>query len=808
VKRVQMKSRHSQLGIMVLALLAIGSVSESAQLFVAPNGSDNNPGTSARPFATLGRAQLAARGLAGKEPVTVYLRGGTYYLGAPVVFTPADSGTKQAPVTYSAYDGEQVVISGGEPLHLSWKPYRNGIMMASVPADCATDQLFVNGQRRILARYPNYQPGQILRGYSADALSTERTKRWANPAGGYIHAMQALEWGDLHYLITGKDANGEITYVGGWQNNRRMGMHPEQRYVENIFEELDAPDEWFLNKNAHTLYYFPPAGLDLSKAEVEIVRLRSLIEVRGDLNHPVRFLRFTGLKFRHTLRTFMENKEPLLRSDWTIYRGGALLFTGSEDCLVNDCNIEEVGGNAIFVSNYNRRLTIEGCYIPDAGSNGVAFVGDPQAVRSPLFEYNERNSFGDIDLTPGPKTDNYPADCLVDDCLICRSGRFELQTAPVEIDMAARITVRHCSIYDVPRAGINIGDGCWGGDVIEYCDVFDTVKETGDHGSFNSWGRDRYWGLKGIDLNQDSEWTAHQGLPFLDVVQPIVLRNSRWRCDHGWDIDLDDGSSNYHIYNNLCLNGGIKNREGFGRIVENNIIVNNTFHPHVWFAHSGDFFRCNIVCCDFYRPAGMPTDRPWGAVMDNNIVDVPGMLGTESAVGLAAQSHRDASSVMGDADFIAPAAGDFRVADSSPSRSEGFVNFPMNEFGVVSPRLKALARQPEIQPIVSELNANESLPEMDPPDSILGARVRNIHGLDDRSVFGLPSASGVLVLESPSGSAAQKGGLQTDDVIVAAGGKQIRTIPDLIAMVDNSLRLHLQLTVVRRQRFVLIDVAN
>jgi hypothetical protein len=52
-------------------------------------------------------------------------------------------------------------------------------------------------------------------------------------------------------------------------------------------------------------------------------------------------------------------------------------------------------------------------------------------------------------------------------------------------------------------------------------------------------------------------------LPLLDVVKPIMLANNRWRCDHGWDIDLDDGSSNYIITNNLCLRGGIKNREGF-----------------------------------------------------------------------------------------------------------------------------------------------------------------------------------------------------------------------------------------------------
>ena len=70
-------------------------------------------------------------------------------------------------------------------------------------------------------------------------------------------------------------------------------------------------------------------------------------------------------------------------------------------------------------------------------------------------------------------------------------------------------------------------------------------------------------------------WPRIPKLPTLDCVEPITIRNNRWRCDHGWDIDLDDGSSNYHIYNNLCLNGGIKNREGYGRVVENNILVNN-----------------------------------------------------------------------------------------------------------------------------------------------------------------------------------------------------------------------------------------
>ena len=58
---------------------------------------------------------------------------------------------------------------------------------------------------------------------------------------------------------------------------------------------------------------------------------------------------------------------------------------------------------------------------------------------------------------------------------------------------------------------------------------------------------------------------------------------------------MDDGSSNYRIYNNLCLSGGLKLREGFYRTVYNNIMLNNGFHPHVWFKNSHDVFRHNIV---------------------------------------------------------------------------------------------------------------------------------------------------------------------------------------------------------------------
>jgi hypothetical protein len=112
------------------------------------------------------------------------LRGGTYYLQEPLRFTAADSGTKAAPVVYQAYATEQPVISGGIRLEkLNWQPHRNGIFQAKVSDALQTEEIFVNGERQILARYPNFDPtSQYFDGFAADAISPERAAHWADPA--------------------------------------------------------------------------------------------------------------------------------------------------------------------------------------------------------------------------------------------------------------------------------------------------------------------------------------------------------------------------------------------------------------------------------------------------------------------------------------------------------------------------------------------------------------------------------------------------------------------------------------------------
>lgn len=799
---------------LLFAMLLWAAGTQAQIIYVSPKGNDANPGTKDKPVASFAKAQeLVQRLPASIQEIQVLFANGTYYLSETITFTPNDNRKR---VTYKAQEEGKAIISGGSALKLSWKPWSKGIYVAKISGNPEIDQLYINGQRQRMARYPNAKPDSNVfdswqLSHSAepdsanDALLPARIARWKNPQGGYIHAMHDALWGDMHWLIKGKNADGTLAYEGGWQNNRPSPMHPVYRMVENIFEELDVPGEWYYNRSEQNLYYMPETGTDLKTALVEIVRLRHLVEFNGSKQNPVRNIHLEGLVFRHAARTFMENKEPLLRSDWTVYRGGAVVYNGAEDCTISDCTFDQVGGNTIFVNNYNRRITIRGCYIHHSGANGIAFVGDPATVRNPIFRYGKQDYAG-LDRTPGPKSDNYPQDCVVEDCLITMTGRDEKQTAPVQISMSYGIRVSHCSIYDVPRAGINISEGTFGGHIIEYCDVFNTVLETGDHGSFNSWGRDRFWTP---DVKETSAEVANDTtLPYLDMLAPNVLRNNRWRCDHGWDVDLDDGSSWYIIYNNLMLNGGLKMREGYNRTATNNVIINNGLHPHVWYCGSGDIFKNNIVF-NAYQPAIMnqciAADGKWGKELDYNFY-----ASNRAAMERFAANGCDHHSMHGDPMFVQAAAGDFRVQPDSPALKLGFSNFDMNQFGVVKPALKAIAKTPAIPAIQMQLETADNAVAK-PAYTWMGIALKEPVG-NELSAFGVSFESGGVALGTvDANSTAVQLGFRSGDLIQQVNESKIRSIENLKTYIAASSEQKEQkhvFQVIRNQQPVIVTITQ
>ena len=629
-----------------------------------------------------------------------------------------------------------------------------GVFSAPVPAP--VDGFFVGDRRYTMARYPKAtDPEAPFGGYAADCILPEKTNDWADPAGGYIHAMHKHLWGGFSYRIDGKNPDGTLRLSGGWQNNRQMGMHDRYRFAENIREELTEPGEFFFDEKAMRIFVRPVPGDDLDQAEAAVSEGFFVLE---DCEN----VRVRNLTFERSVRTFMKTKEPLLRSDWTIYRGGAVTVRDSKNCSIDRCVFRDIGSNGVFVDGNCSNIAVTRSCFCEIGASGLCFVGRADSVRSPLFEYGQTNTLASVDRTPGPRSDSYPKDCAVEDCLIEHVGTVEKQATGVEISMAYGITVKNCTICHTSRAGINISEGTFGGHRIEGCDVFDTVRETGDHGSFNSWGRDRFWHLEGL---ADPDAAPYAGL---DMLAPNTIARNRFRCDRGWDIDLDDGSSRYIVEENLCLSGGIKLREGFFRTVRRNICVNNSLHFHVWYPASGDTAEENLVFSP-YAPIWMPPI--WGRCIDRNILYAPDTPAPVHADELSSLSGQDEHSVKRNVRFRAPESGDF-----TPEDLPAFADFP-TAFGVRYEPLRRLADRPTIPRIRTA--EPPSTPERLIRYPALGLTAKDIENDDEMSVYGTAEHRGALVVEVEAGSAAEKTGLLPGDVITAWYEREIRSAADL-----------------------------
>ena len=639
-------------------------------------------------------------------------------------------------------------LCGGRPECVRWEALGGDIWRAQLERDRSIDGLRIGDASFRPARYPHAgDPEAVYKGTAADAL--DFAARCAHPEDGVLHALHAHLWGDMHYRIAGREEDGSLRLEGGWQNNRPMGMHCEYRFVENLREALGAPGEFFYDHRTGELLVCADTA---PQEEILLIDNSRLLELRR-----CRGVQLENLIFADSARTFLEPYEALLRSDWRICRGGAVFVEDSREILFRRCEFARIGSNALFFSGSVSDCCVEECWIHDIGASGICFVGKPSSVRFPCVSVDEA-SFSPEDLQGiGPKSEEYARDCAVKNCLIRDVGRVEKQVACVEISMSARIRVFHCTMHTCPRAAVNVSEGTFGGHIIEFNDMFDTVRETGDHGSFNGWGRDRFWHAEGMDSE------AQKRLALMDAVETTVLRGNRVRCDHGWDIDLDDGCSNYLVEDNLCLAGGLKFREGFLRTARRNRMINNTFHPHVWFENSGDVFEDNLVMRP-YLPIGMPPR--WGERVDGNVLAV--LDGApRPAAELRQLSGQDEHSVA----RTVPMDGELRPLDEALRARFGAPAI----YGVTSQRLRALAKEcpvdaPCPMPTCAE-GKRWRLEELE---------LKSIDTDGEMSAFAAPGHHGVLVLSIAPHSRWYEDGLRANTAILTLNGRLLNGAEHLI----------------------------
>lgn len=596
---------------------------------------------------------------------------GRHYFDRPIEISAGSRLSQKASIQIKGSCTGETLLSGTKKITPAWQPYDGAILVADIGPNLKIDALYVNDKRQIMARYPNEQIGVVLGGYSQDAISAERVAKWKNPKGGYIRALHDREWGSNSYIIDGKTENNELLYHWVGDNNRGCEMHTVKRMVENIFEELDEEKEWYYDSASGNLYYWPDPDVDLASAEYEIVTTEEFFRLVGSEGKPIKNVCFENIHFVRTHRTlFTRPYERPLRGDWGMVRAGAIFMENTENITVKNSKFTDMGGNAIMMSAYNKENRVihnDFCHI---GATGVLMMGLLSAVRDPSMYDGNQHKTVISDFTPGPKTNEYPRDILIAGNYFYDIGTFEKQTAAVCMSISSKITVARNTVHHTSRAGINVHDGTFGGHIIENNDLFDCVTETADHGPINCWGRDRYWSVPQHDA---MGYYGKEKRPFalLDAVETTIIRRNRVSANYAFGIDIDDGASNYDIYDNLCIGVGIKLRDGFDRRVHNNILVGSGFELHMTFATNNDLIYNNIVC-NGKAYNMLCVNLGATTICTNNLYWNMG----DAVRGIP---EDDYLSEIADPLFTDFDANIFSVQADSPALAKGFVNFPVSD---------------------------------------------------------------------------------------------------------------------------------
>lgn len=780
-----------------LKMPTVDAAGTDGTFYVAVNGSDTNgDGSMERPFATFEKARDAARASDKENPV-VYVREGTYFFDKPLELTAEDSG-----ITFSNYSDEKVKLSGAMTLdELNWTDYKENtdIKVVQIDQNLGIDKLFINGDEQVLARYPDAVPGKLpLEGAATKAQIKARAKNYSDPAGGYIRAIHSNGWGGNDYIITGKNTSDALGLKYQWvgDNNRGNGMK-DAVVVENVFEELDAPGEWYYDSKDGKLYLWPTQGMDLGKASVEASVNTDIITIKGrDSEQPVTDITLDGFTYFGTKRTMFtvnqEGKEyiPLMRGDWCVVRAGAIYMENTKNIQVQNSQFLEMGGNGIFMYGYNDKNIINNSEFINIGATAVQVVGNPVAAREASFwdhalypDLQVHKTNVEFPELIGPATEDYPRDIEITNNHMENLGIFEKQSCGVNLSVSSRVKILHNTIHKSARSCVNVNDGTFGGHEIAYNDIYNAQLETTDHGPFNSWGRDRFWSVPKYNASgQSGEVIRHYekdgktyDLALIDAYQTNKIHDNRFQHNsdaaHTWGIDLDDGSSNYEIYNNLCLGLGIKLREGFNRKVYNNIILDGQFQIHVSYTEAKDDIHSNIVANS--TPYGFASVNESRFKKAEYAVDQNWYFDYGAKINLPAWFYKNKTSNSFDKnalidvspEFKNPRGNDYTVQNQEGMRQTGFENFPMDQFGKPGCECKA--------PIYAKIDSGSGGSDILQREEWKGATVS---GIDDNIMSATASTGydGIYFETVPQDSEAHSLGFRERDIVKSVNGTALK----------------------------------
>jgi hypothetical protein len=681
--------KKSALAATCLALLAAGCATQPNALYISPAGSDDNPGTLSRPFASLPRAMRAARELraaqAPAQPLTVFLRGGTYLVREPIVFTPADSGSAAAPVTFSAYRDEAPVLSGGKRLSGAWsqtpgKPYWQLDLPEARDGKWVFYSLTVNGQSRTRARTPNWgqkvlraegrepggDPRQALRYFPGDV-----DPAWTNPAD--IDVVLLCSWTPTIHRIKEivperravRFTSGHFRSVDFWERNFRY-------YLSNVFEALDEPGEWYLNRRTGTLYYYPMPGERMAEAVVVAPVMKSrMIEFAGDPEggRAIEHLRFEGLAIRD-LDGDMDKHNGAYRQGH-MYLTSAVVAKGLRHASFARCEFAQLGEYALELADGCRDVAVRQCHFWDLGAGAIQLgVTDLGALLGPKKP---------ADSSQGAASESNPrfvTGLSVDNCCIHRLGTIWHGCYGIVNRFASRSQITHNDIFDTHWDAIGL-DARWDWKGVNYCS-----------GTVVAYNHLHHLGLR---YHTDAAGVYQFGPLDTHIHHNVIHDTAAYAGNCGYaGIYLDEQSRGARVENNLVYNAdwyAYFQHKGTDNLFCNNIgafardgfilrgALNEQWKENYFEACGNIYVASNALAI---KQEWQPGTRP--PHLHNNLYYT---LATNSPLTFAGKPFaewqalgQDTGSVLADPGFRSPANCDFALAPDAPAcRLIGFKPF-------------------------------------------------------------------------------------------------------------------------------------
>ncbi|WP_249862992.1 right-handed parallel beta-helix repeat-containing protein [Paenibacillus konkukensis] len=530
--------------------------------YVSATGDDEGTGAIDSPLRTLSAARDAVRAYiaAGMtQDVVVYLRGGIYRLAEPFQLTSADSGRDGYKVSYRSFPGEEAVLDGSSVIG-GWSLYSGNIYSAPIGIGTDVDVIYEGEERAVLARYPNRADGKDQ--YSRTATyASDLPKRKFGYAKGDIPAVAHPE--ELQVYIWPGGAAGQWSWSSNTidveavdTTNRIVTLESDatyengvgsRYYVQNALELLDAPGEFYIDRTAGVLYYYP-FDVGALNGGVAIPRGGNIVELVGaSSTDPIHDIAFDALVIRNSDRLgdgiHGENIEHFTVSNSKVYNigeHGIRLLGWAQHNLIESNEVHHIGYNGISVEGVGRVTTMSSSH-NDSINNHVhttgLFYGNAGGIR---YYYSEGNRI---------------AYNLVHDIKRHALHLFDANRGIIGTTIDG-VLITQENFRDYQRTRDNI---------VEYNEVYDAVNDSQDAGPIATYG-----GPGGNILRNNY---LH------DNTVPATTSSS-----FGFGFYLDDSSDYVTVEDNIIENlqqqpGGVQYNalmlKGIGIQVKNNVVANN-----------------------------------------------------------------------------------------------------------------------------------------------------------------------------------------------------------------------------------------